>query len=201
MYKRQLVLRDDDAVTDDTHLAVAGDLTAGDTAACDGANVGDLVDLTDLQLAQRHLAELGSQHTLHSVGDVVDGVIDDAVHTHLDLGGSGLFLRHVVGADVEADDDGVGCVGQVNVGLADGADTGVDDADADLVVGDLLEALLDSLGGALDVRLDDDGEQPVFLVVSIMITKVAIWLRRICVMTVLHVFYAINVGIGSLLSL
>ena len=27
-----------------------------------------------------------------------------------------------------------------------------------------------------------------FLVVSIMITKVAIWLRRICVMTVLHVF-------------
>ena len=26
-------------------------------------------------------------------------------------------------------------------------------------------------------------------------------LRRICVMTVLHVFYAINVGIGSLLSL
>ena len=32
-----------------------------------------------------------------------------------------------------------------------------------------------------------------FLVVSIMITKVAIWLRRICVMTVLHVFYAINV--------
>lgn len=27
-----------------------------------------------------------------------------------------------------------------------------------------------------------------FLAVSIMITKVAIWLRRICVMTVLHVF-------------
>ena len=46
-----------------------------------------------------------------------------------------------------------------------------------------------------------NGQQPVFLVVSIMITKVAIWLRRICVMTVLHVFYAINVGIGSLLSL
>ena len=47
----------------------------------------------------------------------------------------------------------------------------------------------------------EKGQQPVFLVVSIMITKVAIWLRRICVMTVLHVFYAINVGIGSLLSL
>ena len=44
-----LVLRDDDAVTDDTHLAVAGDLAAGDTAACNGADVGDLVDLTDLQ--------------------------------------------------------------------------------------------------------------------------------------------------------
>ena len=34
----------------------------------------------------------------------------------------------------------------------------MDDADADLVVGDLLEALLDGLGGALDVRFDDDGQ-------------------------------------------
>jgi len=53
---------------------------------------------------------------------------------------------------------GVGCVGQVNVGLADGTDTGVDDADADLIVGDLLEALLNGLGRALHVSLNDDGQ-------------------------------------------
>ena len=34
----------------------------------------------------------------------------------------------------------------------------MDDADADLVVGDLLEALLDGLGGALHVSLNDDGQ-------------------------------------------
>ena len=61
-------------------------------------------------------------------------------------------------SDVEADDDSVGGVGQIDVGLADGTDTGVDDADADLLVGDLLKALLDGLGGTLHIRLDDDGQ-------------------------------------------
>ena len=111
-----------------------------------------------VQFAQRDLAELGCQHTLHSVGDIVDGIVDDAVHPHLDLGGSGFFLGHVVGADIEADDDGVGGIGQVNVGLADGTDTGMDDADAHLIIGDLLQALLDGLGGALHISLDDNGQ-------------------------------------------
>ena len=37
---------------------------------------------------------------------------------------------------------GVGGIGQIHVRLADGADTGVDDAHAHLIVGDLLQALL-----------------------------------------------------------
>ena len=57
------------------------------------------------------------------------------------VAGGALPSRSVVGADVEADDDGVGCGGQHHVGLADGADAGVDDADADLLVGELLQAL------------------------------------------------------------
>src|SRR5699024_10582684 len=73
-------------------------------------------------------------------------------------GGGSLFLGDVVGADVEADDNGVGGVGQVDVRLADGADAGVDDPHPDFVVGQLFEGLLDGFGRALDVGLDHDGQ-------------------------------------------
>ena len=46
------ILADDDAVTDQTQLGVAGDFAVGNAAACDGADAGDLVDLADLGLAQ-----------------------------------------------------------------------------------------------------------------------------------------------------
>src|SRR5699024_7519618 len=123
-----------------------------------GAHAADLVHLTDLQLAQRNLAELGSQHTLHSVRNIVDGVVDDAVHTHFHLGGGSFFLGDVVGTDVEADDDGVGSVSQIHVGLADGADADVDNPHPDLLVGQHLQRLLDGLGRALYVGLDHDGQ-------------------------------------------
>ena len=114
--------------------------------------------VTDLCLAQCDLTDLRGQHALHSVGNIVDSIVNDAVHTHFHLGGSSFFLGHIVRADVEADDDGVGGIGQIHVGLADGTDTGVDDADAHLIIGDLLQALLDGLGRTLHVGLDHDGQ-------------------------------------------
>ena len=60
--------------------------------------------------------------------------------------------------DVETDDDGVRGVGQHDVGVDDATGGAVDDADADLVVREFLEALLDGLDGTLDVGFDDDVE-------------------------------------------
>ena len=54
------ILADDDAVTDQTQLGVAGDPCRRYAAACDGADAGDLVDLADLGLAQGDLADLGA---------------------------------------------------------------------------------------------------------------------------------------------
>ena len=109
-------------------------------------------------MADDLLLEFRGQHALHRGLDLVDAVVDDAVHTDLHVGADGAVSGGVVRADVEADDDRAGGGGKHDVGLVDRADGGVDDADADFLVGELLERRLDRLGAALDVGLDDDVE-------------------------------------------
>ena len=57
---------------------------------------------------------------------------------------------------VEADDDRVRRRGQQHVAFVDGAHAGVDHADLDLVVGELLQGLGEHFGRAAHVGLDDD---------------------------------------------
>ena len=64
----------------------------------------------------------------------------------------GLALR----PHVEADDDRVRRRGQQDVAFVDGAHAGVDHADLDLVVGELLQGLGQHFGRAAHVGLDDD---------------------------------------------
>ena len=147
---------DDDAVAHQTHLAVlALQLAVLHVAACHGAHAGDLVGLAHLGVAQHHFPVLGSQHALHGGLDLVDGVVDDAVHPHVHVGAGGTVAGGGVGTDVEAHDDGLRGGGQHHVGFVDGADAAVDDADAHLVVAELLQRGLHRLHTALYVGLDD----------------------------------------------
>ena len=146
----------DDIVAQDADLGVPCDLAVLDVAAGNGAHGGNLVGFADLGVADDGFPELGVQHTLHGGFNLVDGVIDDAVHAHIHLGALGRSGGSGIGADVEADNDGVGRGSQQHVGFVDGADAGVDNLHADLVVGDFQEAGLDGLGGALHIGLDDD---------------------------------------------
>ena len=109
-------------------------------------------------MADDDLAELRREHALHGGLNIVDAVVNDAVHTQLDLGPLGAVARGVVRADVEADDDSVARGGEHDVRLVDRADAGMDDAHADFLVGELFERGLDGLGAALHIRLDDDVE-------------------------------------------
>ena len=149
---------DDDVVPQHTHLGVPGDLAVLHIAAGDGADGADLIGLAHLGVADDDFLELGRQHALHGVLDLVDGVVDHAVHAHIHLGAGSGCRGHGIGTDVEAHDDGVGGGGKEHVVLRNRADTGVNNLDADFLVGDLLQAGLDRLGGALDVGLDDDVE-------------------------------------------
>ena len=130
---------DDDAVAHDTHVARALDLAVGDIAACDSADGRDFVGLADLGVADDGLAELRREHTLHSSLDLVDRIVNDAVHTHIDMVAGRAVARRSVGTDVEADDDGIRGGGEHNVALVDRADRAVNDAHADFVVGDLFK--------------------------------------------------------------
>ena len=103
----EVTLVDDDAVAHDTHVARALDLAVGDIAACDGADGRDLVGLANFGVADDGLAELRREHTLHSGLDLVDGVVNDAVHAHVDMVAGRAVARRGVRTDVEADDDGV----------------------------------------------------------------------------------------------
>ena len=63
-----------------------------------------------------------------------------------------------IGADVEADDDGVRGGGEHDVALRDGARGGVDDAHAHFLVLELFERALDGFDRALHVGFDDELE-------------------------------------------
>ena len=73
-------------------------------------------------MADDLLLELRGKHALHGRLDLVDAVVDDAVHTDLHIAASGVVARGRVRADVEADDDRIRRGGEHDVGLVDGAD-------------------------------------------------------------------------------
>ena len=105
---------DHDAVPDHPDGAATDDLAVLDIAAGHGAHAGDLVGLADLRVAQHHFPVLGGQHALHGRLDLIDAVIDDAIHPHIHV----LAHRAVPGGgvrpDVEAHDDGAGGGSQSN---------------------------------------------------------------------------------------
>ena len=71
---------------------------------------------------------------------------------------SASLLCLALGTNVEADDDGVRGGGEEDVGLGDGADAGVEDADANLLGGHALEGVGEDFDGALHVALEDEVE-------------------------------------------
>ena len=151
----QLALVHDHVIAQQADLSVTLHLAVGDVRTSDDARTGDLHDRTHLGVAQDDLLVLGGEQTLHGQLHVLDGLVDDGVQAHIDLFALGGLTGGGVGADVEADDDGVEGAGQVDVVLGDGAGSGVQHAHADFVVGELLHGLLDGLDGALHVCLDD----------------------------------------------
>ena len=123
-----LALPDLVAFAEQADLRVAADEAVGDTAAGDLADLGDLEDVEDLGAAGVVLLEDRLEEAVHGLGDLVLQLVDDGVQADLDVLALGDFGGLAVGPDVEADDDRVRGRGEEDVGLGDGADTGVEDA-------------------------------------------------------------------------
>ena len=109
-------------------------------------------------LADGLLDLLGLEHALHRGAQLVERLVDDRVVADLDALALGDGARVADRADVEADDDRVGRGGEHDVGLVDAADAAADDVDRHLVLRQLGDLVLERLGRAGDVGLDEQRE-------------------------------------------
>ena len=125
-------------------------------AASDNADTGNADGLTNLGMAKQNLLVGGSKHTLHSRLDLIEYLVDNTVSTDVYLVTLGRVKGILIGTDVEAGDDGIGCGCQHNVALGNAAYCGVDYVDLDLLVGELEKGCLQCLGRACNVGLNDD---------------------------------------------
>ena len=101
----------------------------------------------------------GDEQAEHGRLEVLEQLVDDLVGPDLDVG----LGRHLpgppVGTDVEADDGGVGGLGQLHVVLGDPAHAPVDEAELHVVALELAQALGDRLERAPHVGLQDQVER------------------------------------------
>ena len=147
---------DDDTVADDADGRGPLELALADHTPGDGADLGNLENLQDLDRGDDLFLHDGLKHTLDSVLDVVDGVVDDGVKADFDLlllGDAPCSGRRT---HLEPDDDGVGCGGEQDVGFGNLTHGGVDDIDLHRLLGELDERPGHGLDRTVDIALDDD---------------------------------------------
>ena len=101
-------LPDDRAVAQEAHLRATRDAAAAHVATGDRADPRHPEDLADLGFAGDHFFELGREHADHRPLDVFEQLVDDLVGANFDVLGLGQVAGLAVGADVEADQRGVG---------------------------------------------------------------------------------------------
>ncbi len=106
--------------------------------------------------AQFLFAFFRPEHPFQGGAEVLGHLVDDVVAADLHAAALGQDAGGLVGDHVEADDHGVGGVGQVDVGLGDAAHGGLEDLDLHLGVLQLAQLLADGLDRAADVGPQDD---------------------------------------------
>ena len=127
-------------------------------ASGNGADFGNSKNFPDLCPADNPLFIFWSKHSLHGLLHVIDGIINNTVETNIYLIPCGKFCGLVCWAYVESDNDGVGRAGQNNIRLGDTPDRVMNRFDANFLIFQVSEGLLDGVNRALDIRLYDQIE-------------------------------------------
>ena len=131
----------------------AVDVTAGDLGA-----FGELENLADFGAADDGFLGFGFEKAFHGFFNLVEEFIDDGVEFDLDVFAFGGVGDAGFGFDAKADDNGVGGAGKENIVFGDGADSGVDDFEFNLVVFEFAEGVVYGFEGTLDVGFEDDAK-------------------------------------------
>src|SRR5688572_21292315 len=126
-------LMDDNIVADQADLRAALNGALGHAAAGNFAHPGNVEHLEDLRIAEERLAQGRCQEAGHHRLHVVDEIVNDIVVTHFDAGTLGCITGLLIGTDIEAEDDGAGCLGERNIAFADSPYTIVNNTGGDLI--------------------------------------------------------------------
>ena len=126
-------------VADEANLGLLHHLAVADDATRNGTDLGNLEGLLNLGGGDNLFLLLRLKHTLDTILDIVDTVVDDGVEADfytLLLGGTaGIHGR----THLEADNHGIGSLGKQDVGLGDTADSLMDYIDLHFLGGELDE--------------------------------------------------------------
>ena len=102
-----------------------------DIAACNNADVRNFECVSDNSLAEQLFLIFRIKHTVHSILDIIDDIVDDSVQSDLDISICCLIGNCSCRSYIESDDDSVRCLSQHYVGLVDSTYAGVDNIDLD----------------------------------------------------------------------
>src|SRR6266496_4199974 len=144
----------DHAVAHQSGPGPAVDIAGGDVGARHHADPRHPEGLPHLGGAELPLLELGRQHALERLVDVLDELVDDRVETDVHAFAVGQLARGRRGPHREADHDRAGGRRQADVALVDRAGALVEDAQADLGDVQLAQGVVDRLDRAHHVGLD-----------------------------------------------
>ena len=123
------------------------------------------------------LLEYRIQHTLHGCLNILDGLVNDAVQTQVNLLAVCDGLRSSVRTYVKSDDDRIGSGCQGYIGFVDSTNTTMDHLDYNLLVGQFYKTLFYCLYGTLYICLYND--RKLFDITSLDLTEQIIQ-RQLC---------------------
>ena len=102
-----LTFMNNHAVANNANLRIALNLAVLNVCTRNRADGADLERVSDAYCTQMHFFEYGLEHTLHSVFNIFNRLINDAVGADIDLFLLRKIARSAVGTDIEADYDRV----------------------------------------------------------------------------------------------
>src|ERR1700689_3450383 len=133
--RHDFAFEDDYVVAQQADFGVTLDEAVDHGAAGDGADLGDAESFADFSATLIIFFECRLKQAAHGTLDLILQLVNDGVHADVDLFLLGQFLSLAFRTHVEADDDGIGRRGQEYISFGDGADAGVDELQADFLVG------------------------------------------------------------------
>ena len=139
-------------------MRAAVDVSTGDHTTGHRTNFGRHEHGANLGKADDFFALFWRQHARHGGFELVYRVVNDAVVMHVHAVVFGQLARTGVSPHVKADHDRLGRNGQVDVGLADAAHSGVHHLHLDLVGRELEQGSGQCFLRTLYVGLDNDGQ-------------------------------------------